>query len=111
MASIYERTYADWKYLFDTVGVAHNMTGAYQDQYDLDRLIRSPSKATAVKVMMNQMAYWFRSGIEFNEMHMNKSIYDLVLEYPRIADIADTISVNLFDCPIPFAPFAHSYGY
>ena len=58
----YEQAFEDHAYLWETYGPAYDMTGGYTDQEDLDRLLRSPSKATARECLHNQIVYWFQVG-------------------------------------------------
>lgn len=58
----YEQAFADHTYLWDTYGPANDMTGGYVDQGDLDRLLKSPTKATAKGCLCNQIVYWFQVG-------------------------------------------------
>ena len=58
----YEQARADHEYLWSTYAPADDMTGAYVDQDDLDRLLKSPTKAMARKCYMAQIHYWFDAG-------------------------------------------------
>jgi hypothetical protein len=40
------------------------MTGGYVDSEDLDRLLKSPTKATARKCLIDQIVYWFHVGFD-----------------------------------------------
>lgn len=60
----YEQAYADHSYLWKTYGPASDMTGAYVDQEDLERLLRSPTKATARDCLVDQIEYWFFTGVD-----------------------------------------------
>lgn len=57
----YEEVYKDWKYLW-SIAPANDMTGGYVDQDDLKRMLKSPSKKTAIYCMKRQMEYWFQAG-------------------------------------------------
>ena len=57
----YEQAYEDRQYLWNTYGAA---AGAYVDQEDLEALFRSPTKVTARRCLINQIAYWFQTGPE-----------------------------------------------
>lgn len=57
----YEQARADHEYLWK-ISPAHDMTGAYEDQSDLARLLQSPSKATARDIYVDQIEYWFSAG-------------------------------------------------
>lgn len=52
----YEQAYNDWKYLCG-IGPADDMTGGYQDQNDLKRLLDNPIKYTAKKCLCSQINY------------------------------------------------------
>lgn len=58
----YEQAFADWSYLWKTYGPANDMTGAYVDQHDLAKLLRSPTKATARECLCAQIGHWFSVG-------------------------------------------------
>lgn len=64
MAKIsYEVAYRDHKYLW-AFGPAYDMTGGYEDQGDLDRMLQTPTKSMAVKCLSDQINYWFQRGTE-----------------------------------------------
>lgn len=58
----YESVREDWEYLFETIGAADDMTGGYEDQYDLDLMLKKPTKTQAKKCMVSQIVYWFQVG-------------------------------------------------
>lgn len=58
----YEQARADHEYLWNTYGPADDMTGGYEDQYDLEKLLKNPSKKTALDCYSRQIAYWFNMG-------------------------------------------------
>ena len=60
----YEQAFEDWSYLWEVYGPAADMTGGYVDQADLDRLLRSPTKATARDCLCCQIDHWFGVGTE-----------------------------------------------
>lgn len=62
----YEQARADHEYLWDTYGPADDMTGGYEDQYDLAKLLKNPSKKTALDCYSRQIAYWFDKGPQAN---------------------------------------------
>jgi hypothetical protein len=64
MRITYEKALKDWKTLFEGIGPASDMTGGYVDQDDLDKLLKSPTKSTAKKCLINQIEYWFENGID-----------------------------------------------
>ncbi|MGR5328591.1 hypothetical protein [Photobacterium damselae] len=98
----YEEVYSDWEYLFKTVGFADDMTGGYVDSEDLEDLLKNPSKKTAKGILFRQIDYWYSEGIEYSNEHKNKTVFDLIEEYPRIAEIADAYGIDLDDCPKNF---------
>ena len=99
----YEEVYEDWFYLFENIAVANDMTGGYEDAYDLNALLKSPTKATAKRCLLRQIDYWFTAGIEFNDKHCGKTVFDLIDEYPKIKDIAEKYKIDLSLCPDNFA--------
>jgi len=58
----YEQAWSDHHYLWSVYGAANDMTGAYVDQEDLARLLRSPTKGTARDCLVSQIEYWFQVG-------------------------------------------------
>lgn len=60
----YVQAREDHEYLWQTYGPAHDMTGTYEDQFDLHRLLKSPTKATATKCYIDQIEYWCQVGPE-----------------------------------------------
>lgn len=80
----YEEVYEDWKYLWD-IAPADDMTGGYEDQYDLERLLKKPNKQTAKYCLERQMGYWFQAGPDPFEV---TRVYSVLKEdYPRIEQI------------------------
>lgn len=63
----YEQARKDHEYLWSKYAPAFDMSGAYVDQDDLDRLLRNPSKKTARAIYCAQINYWFRVGPDFFE--------------------------------------------
>lgn len=59
----HEVALADHKYLW-SFSPASDMTGGYEDQNDLDRMLEHPTKAMAVKCLTDQIEYWFERGTE-----------------------------------------------
>ena len=57
----YEQARKDHEYLW-SIGPAHDMTGAYVDQEDLQRLLESPTKSTARDCYVSQILFWFHNG-------------------------------------------------
>jgi len=63
MKTSYEQAFKDHKYLWN-ISPAYDMTGAYVDSEDLDVLLASPTKATATRLLIRQIEYWFQAGTE-----------------------------------------------
>jgi len=87
----------DWKYLFETIGPAHDMSG-YIDQDDLDALLKHPTKRQAVRCLTNQIIYWFdkgpaaSTGDESFGMDCAKArdaLDELIETNPRVAEIKE----------------------
>ena len=57
----YDQAYKDHCYLW-SIAPADDMTGAYVDQDDLDKLLESPNKKTAKECLCKQINYWFQVG-------------------------------------------------
>lgn len=83
----YEQAFKDWKYLWN-IGAADDMTGAYVDQEDLDKLLHSPTKATAAHCLCRQIEYWFDTGPDTSDLLFG-SYHDLVEQYPGIPAIME----------------------
>jgi hypothetical protein len=60
----YEEAYDAHTYLWRTYGPAADMTGAYVDQGDLARLLKSPTKKTAKDCLDRQIRHWFNAGTD-----------------------------------------------
>jgi len=58
----YKQARADHEYLWDNYGPADDMTGGYQDSDDLERLLKTPTKAKAALIYHDQIEYWFTAG-------------------------------------------------
>ena len=58
----YAQAREDHEYLWREYGAADDKTGAYVDQEDLARLLKSPTKATAAVIYEAQITYWFETG-------------------------------------------------
>lgn len=103
MALTYDKVFPMWKFLFEDVACANDMTGAYCDQEDLESLIKDPSKKNATNIMKKQIEYWFSHGIEYS-MKYNRSmnIFDFIAIFPKIDDIAYEFDIDYDDCPNPF---------
>ena len=61
MKKTYKQAFADHSYLW-SFAPAYDMTGGYVDQEDLERLLKSPTKATALGCLVCQIEYWFDNG-------------------------------------------------
>ncbi|MDU8350895.1 hypothetical protein RYA05_03185 [Pseudomonas syringae pv. actinidiae] len=59
----YEIAYRDHRYLW-SIGPAADMTGGYEDQQDLARLLANPTKAVATRCLVRQIDYWFDKGTD-----------------------------------------------
>lgn len=87
MANVtYEQAYKDRQYLWQTHGAAHDMTGGYVDSEDLEKLLKSPTKSTARKCLINQIQHWFRVGpdLAFAKASREEREAD-----PRVLEIAE----------------------
>lgn len=82
----YEQAYKDRQYLWQTHGAAHDMTGDYVDSEDMEKLLKSPTKATARKCLISQIEYWFRIGpdLAFAKTGREEREAD-----PRVLEIAE----------------------
>ena len=58
----YEQARKDHEYLWKTYGSDEDMTGAYVDSDDLERLLKNPAKTTARQCYADQIRYWFEAG-------------------------------------------------
>ena len=63
MKITYEQARKDHEYLW-SICPAYDMTGGYVDQEDLEKLLKSPTKATARDCYCHQIKYWFEVGTE-----------------------------------------------
>lgn len=82
----YQQALKDWDTLWK-VGAAHDMTGGYVDQEDLDRLLRNPTKAMATRCLISQIHYWFQAGIETGTEQAKEAALVLA-EHPHLEPIA-----------------------
>lgn len=78
----YEQARKDHEYLW-SIAPANDMTGGYVDQDDLEKLLRSPTKATARECYVRQINYWFEAGPQ--ERHARGEI---PWDDPRVCEIA-----------------------
>jgi hypothetical protein len=90
----YEEVYTDWKYLWDIAPV-NDMTGGYVDQEDLKRMLKSPSKKTAVYCLKRQMEYWFHAGPDGYEC--GRDYEQLCQDYSKLEYIRTKYDFNLGD--------------
>ena len=82
----YGEVFSDWERLW-SIAPANDMTGAYVDQDDLDKLLRSPNKRTAKDCLNRQIYHWFEAGVESGgETGIPAS--EVILRHPEIEDIA-----------------------
>ncbi len=84
MGVSYHEVREDWKTLWD-ICCANDMTGAYVDSEDLDKMLETPTKAMAVQCMKRQIDYWLDVGIE----DTSQTLDELMVMYPQIIPIAD----------------------
>lgn len=70
----YDQAKADHAYLWG-ISPAYDMTGGYEDQNDLRRMLEKPTKATARACYVDQIVYWFSVG-PGNDWHGNELNYD-----------------------------------
>lgn len=82
----YEQALADHTYLWD-INPAYDMTGGYVDQEDLQRLLHSPTKATARDCLHSQIVYWFRRGCGDERQYVS-DWQTLIPEHPKLVEIA-----------------------
>lgn len=88
MAKItYEQAFEDHSYLWEIYGPADDMTGAYTDQEDLARLLKSPTKATARDCLERQIEYWFQAGPDHTHSAQD-SVSTLIENDPMVREIA-----------------------
>jgi hypothetical protein len=62
----YEQARADHDYLWQTYGPAYDMTGAYDEDRDMEMLLRNPSKKTAIDCYCSRIRYWMEVGPQVN---------------------------------------------
>ena len=58
----YQQAREDHTYLWEVYAPAVDMTGGYQDQNDLHRLLKQPTRAMARDCYVDQIEYWFQAG-------------------------------------------------
>jgi len=95
MTSRYDQARTDHEYIWKTHGPADDMTGGYVDQDDLDRLLTSPTKATAADCYEDQIQYWFETGPDLtydpDKNHQNKSWR----RDPKVLEIAERRGIEI----------------
>ncbi len=89
----YEEIYADHSYLW-SIGPAYDMTGGYVDQHDLDLLLEKPSKKTAKKCLIDQIEYWFVTGIESNHDDNVILVKNIDTDHNKLREIADKYGID-----------------
>lgn len=62
----FHQVHSDRAFLWCNLGPARDMTGGYVDQDDLELILSNPTKATARKILINHIRYWFDKGTENN---------------------------------------------
>lgn len=67
----YEEAMADRNYLFDNYGQPYDMTGGYVEGEHFEKLLRNPTKSAARDECINQIDYWFSSGVDLSESSLN----------------------------------------
>lgn len=83
----YEQAREDHEYLW-SIAPANDMTGGYVDQEDLAKLLKSPSKATARDLYVDQINYWFLAGPQEDDQAGEVPWHD-----PRVVEIAHRYAV------------------
>ena len=78
----YDQAYADHKFLWN-ISPASDMTGGYEDQRDLYKLLEKPTKLTARKCLQKQIEYWFTVGLEYSK----KTYSEIIKDNPKVEDI------------------------
>lgn len=94
----YKQVYSDWKYLFEEIGTAGDMTGTYQDSDDLAAMLANPNRKTAIECLTHQIEYWFGNGME--EDIRQDRIYDAFFDL-RVRKIA-----YYYDCEMKVDGYA-----
>lgn len=79
----HEIAYRDRQYLWKLCPAA-DMTGGYEDQGDLERLLKTPTKAMAAQCLSSQIDYWFRKGTEDGG---EEQVADFLRTDPHVRDI------------------------
>lgn len=79
------------EYLWQTYGDAYDMTGAYVDQDDLQKLLENPTKKTAAECYCSQMEHFFQVGPDSNLMNSNNKTLDDLKSDPMVLQIAEEL--------------------
>ena len=89
----YAQAYKDHSYLW-AIAPADDMTGAYVDQEDLEKLLAMPTKATARDCLVNQIEYWFERGPDRHlvDQPVEGTYESIVSMYPEVEDICERYS-------------------
>lgn len=82
----YDQAFEDWEYLW-AIAPADDMTGAYVDQEDLDKLLRNPTKKVAASCLCSQIDHWFYAGPSSEDGPWD--FRDLSVEHPKLLEIAE----------------------
>ena len=81
----YEQARRDHEYLWKTYGPAYDMTGAYTDSEDLEKMLENPTNSMATKCYVRQIEYWFQAGFGGEELgYFGDAEHDSI-----VTDIAD----------------------
>lgn len=68
----YEQAYADHSYLWK-IGAGYDMTGAYVDSEDLDKMLKTPTKKMATECLCSQISHWFVSGFDRGDSYRQEA--------------------------------------
>ena len=82
--SNYNEVREDWETLWN-ICPADDMTGAYVDSGDLDRMLKTPTKKMAIQCMKCQIDFWLNQGIE----DTNQTLEELMEMYPQVIPVAE----------------------
>jgi len=84
----YDQTRLDHDYLWQTYGPAYDMTGGYDEDRDMEMLLRNPSKSTAIECYCSRIRYWFEIGPQVNSPTGELSGGDIDWHDFKVIDIA-----------------------
>lgn len=87
----YKQMRADHEYIWKKYGAAFDMSGAYVDQDDLDKLLKNPTRATAERCYYTQLIYYFQTGPDTADLD-NFTIEDIKND-PKIIEIANRLGM------------------